>query len=85
MVPSNLVELYARFADKDINILGANTVESPAYTPANDNRLVAVHIEYMYRRPRDGKVIWPHFVVQDTTMIGAVEQAEEIVDRIRQS
>lgn len=83
MVPSALVELYARLADKDINILGANTVESPAYTSDNDYKQVAVHVEYMFRRPRDGKIIWPHFVVQDTTMIGAVEKAEEIVDGIR--
>ena len=82
MVPSALVELYARFADKDINLLGANTIESPAYN-SNGDKLVVVHVEYMYRRPRDGKIIWPHFVVQDTTMIGAVEKAEEIVDGIR--
>lgn len=82
MVPSNLVDLYARFADKDINLLGANTIESPVYN-ANDGKLVVVHVEYMYRRPRDGKIIWPHFVIQGRTMIDAAEGAEKVVDAIR--
>lgn len=81
MVPSNLVELYGRLADKDINILGANAMESPNHSPS-DKRL-AVHVEYMYRRPRDGKVIWPHFVVEDTTVLKAAEKAEQVVDGIR--
>lgn len=82
MVPSNLIELYARFADKDINLLGASTIESQAHY-LNGDKLVVVHVEYMYRRPRDGKIIWPHFIVQGGTMIDAVEQAEKIVDGIR--
>lgn len=81
MVPSKLVELYGRLADKDINILGANAVDSPTHS-LSDKRL-AVHVEYMYRRPRDGKVIWPHFVVEDATVISAAEKAERVVDGIR--
>ena len=77
MVPSNLIELYARLADKDINILGAVTLRLV------ENRQIAVHVEYMYRRSRDGKVIWPHFVVESDTIADAVEKAEKIVDGIR--
>lgn len=82
MVPSNLVDLYARFADKDINLLGANTIESPVYDQ-NGGKLVVVHVEYMYRRPKDGKIIWPHFIIQGRTMIDAVEGAERVIDAIR--
>lgn len=82
MVPSNLVDLYARFADKDINILGANTIESPIYA-SNDGKMVVVHVEYMLRRPRDGKVIWPHFLIQGETTIDAIELAEKVIDAIR--
>ena len=82
MVPSNLVNLYARFANKDINLLGANTIESPVYG-ANEGKLVVVHVEYMYRRPKDGKIIWPHFIIQGETMIDAVEDAEKVIDEIR--
>lgn len=77
MVPSDLTELYARLADKDINILGAVTLRLV------ENRRIAVHVEYMYRRPRDGKVIWPHFIVEDASIEDAVRRAEKIVDGIR--
>lgn len=67
------VELYKRFANNNINVIGA--------TAAEDRTTIV--LEYSLERQRDGKLIWPKIAVEGPTLGDAVADAENIISGIR--
>lgn len=70
---SKYARIYTRFADKNINIIQAST---------SDNQ-VALVAEYIFNRPKDGKLIWPKIVITSGTLYQALISVEETIDLIR--
>lgn len=70
-----LESIYARLAEKDLNIMSASVGDDWA----------AVVAEYMYVRKRDGKPVWPKIAVEDNSLRTAVARVEQIVDGIREA
>lgn len=70
---SKYARIYTRFADKNINIIQAST---------SDNQ-VALVAEYIFNRPKDGKLIWPKIVITSDTLYQALISVEETIDLIR--
>lgn len=70
---SRYARIYTRFADKNINIINVS---------AADNQ-VALVAEYIFNRPKDGKLIWPKIVIVAPDLFNALLQVEEAIDLIR--
>lgn len=70
---SAYARIYTRFADKNINIIQVST---------SDKR-VALVAEYIFNRPKDGKLIWPKIAIVTPTLLESLTQVEETIDRIR--
>ena len=70
---SKYARIYTRFADKNINIIAASTADSQVI-------LVA---EYIFNRPKDGKLIWPKVAISSSTLLNALLMVEETIDLIR--
>ena len=70
---SKYARIYTRFADKNINIIAASTA---------DNQIVLV-AEYIFNRPKDGKLIWPKVAITAPDLFNALLRVEETIDLIR--
>lgn len=70
---SRYARIYTRFADKNINIIAVST---------SDDR-VAVVAEYIFKRPKDDKLIWPKIVITAPDLFNALVQVEETIGFIR--
>lgn len=70
---SAYARIYTRFADKNINIIQVST---------SDKR-VALVAEYIFNRPKDGKLIWPKIAIVAPTLLESLTQVEETIDLIR--
>lgn len=70
---SKYATIYTRFADKNINIIAASTADSQVI-------LVA---EYIFKRPKDDKLIWPKVAISAPTLLNALLQVEETIGLIR--
>ena len=80
MSSEKLLTVYRRLAEKDINILQARyTRTSPTggwYT---------LTIEYGYIKRANNKLIWPKITATGSSLVEAVEEAERLVDAIREA
>ena len=74
--------IYRRFAEKNINVLSVTKLDRNIGDDINYDACVAT-IEYAYKRPKDGKLIWPKMVTTGTELIDMLENAEAIIDAIR--
>lgn len=72
-ISSEYARIYTRFADKNINIIAAST----------SDKQVALVAEYIFNRPKDGKLIWPKIVIVAPTLLESLTQVEETIDLIR--
>lgn len=72
-ISSEYARIYTRFADKNINIIA---------TSASDSQIALV-AEYIFNRPKDGKLIWPKIVVTAPTLQEALGMVEETIGLIR--
>ena len=72
-ISSEYARIYTRFADKNINIIQVST---------SDKR-VALVAEYIFNRPKDGKLIWPKIVITAPDLASALTQVEETIGLIR--
>jgi hypothetical protein len=72
-ISSEYARIYTRFADKNINIIAASTA---------DNQIVLV-AEYIFKRPKDDKLIWPKVAISAPTSLNALQQVEETIGLIR--
>jgi len=70
---SRYARIYTRFADKNINIISVSI---------SDDR-VAVVAEYIFKRPKDDKLIWPKIVITAPDLASALTQVEETISLIR--
>lgn len=72
-ISSEYARIYTRFADENINIINVS---------AADNQ-VALVAEYIFNRPKDGKLIWPKIVIVAPTLMESLTQVEETIGLIR--
>lgn len=72
-ISSEYARIYTRFADKNINIIAASTA---------DNQVILV-AEYIFKRPKDDKLIWPKVAITAPTLLNALQQVEETIGLIR--
>lgn len=70
---SRYARIYTRFADKNINIIAVST----------SDKQVALVAEYIFKRPKDDKLIWPKIVVTAPDLASALTQVEETIGLIR--
>ena len=70
-----LESIYARFAEKDLNIMSTSISDDWA----------AVVAEYMYVRKKDGKPVWPKIAVEAGSLKSAIIRVEQIVNSIREA
>jgi len=70
---SRYARIYTRFADKNINIIAAST----------SDKQVALVAEYIFKRPKDDKLIWPKIVITAPDLASALTQVEETIGLIR--
>ena len=70
---SRYARIYTRFADKNINIISVSISDDS----------VAVVAEYIFKRPKDDKIIWPKIVIAAHDLTSALIQVEETIDLIR--
>lgn len=70
---SKYARIYTRFADKNINIINVS---------AADNQIALV-AEYIFNRPKDGKLIWPKIVITAPDLFNALLRVEETIGFIR--
>lgn len=70
---SAYARIYTRFADKNINIINVSAADDQ----------VALVAEYIFNRPKDGKLIWPKIVIVAPTLLESLTQVEETIDLVR--
>ena len=72
-ISSEYARVYTRFADKNINIIQASI---------SDSQVILV-AEYIFKRPKDDKLIWPKVAISAPTLLNALLQVEETIGLIR--
>ena len=70
---SRYARIYTRFADENINIIAVST----------SDKQVALVAEYIFKRQKDDKLIWPKIVVTAPNLLSALTQVEETISLIR--
>lgn len=80
MSSDRLLTVYKRLAEKDINILQARYIRTSPTTS-----WYILTIEYGYMKRSNNKLIWPKIAVESSSLPKAVEEAEQLVDAIREA
>lgn len=73
MSSETLLTLYSRLAEKDLNVMSV----------AQTGGTTSIVVEYLYKRKKDDKPVWPKLAVQAASLSEAVLAAETLIDTIR--